>query len=36
MLVWANIDGKKDKVVIGICYVSPTNNDDRNNMSTMY
>ena len=23
-----NIDGKNDKVVIGICYDSPTNNED--------
>ena len=27
-----NIDGKKDKVVIGICYDSPTNNEDQSNM----
>ena len=27
-----NIDGKKDKVVIGICYDSPTNNEDQINM----
>ena len=27
-----NIDGKKDKVVIRICYDSPTNNEDKSNM----
>ena len=27
-----NIDGKKDNVVIGICYDSPTNNEDQSNM----
>ena len=27
-----NIDEKKDKVVIGICYDSPTNDEDQSNM----
>ena len=27
-----NIDGKKYKVVIGICYDSPTNNAEQSNM----